>query len=124
MSNSINYVIFTEALRGALSSQLKQANQAKALDGVAQGLAVAIGEQIERENGLIYTEILLGEVDGSNTIFTVSQSYISDSISIYINGLQEFDFICLNDTQIKLGFAPLNIVFIDRVTATYKAKTT
>jgi hypothetical protein len=68
------------------------------------------------------TEQPTGPVNGVNTIFYTSVAYVSGSIALFINGIKEVFFSEVNDRQITLSHAPLNIGFTDRIEVTYLKK--
>jgi hypothetical protein len=68
-------------------------------------------------------EILSGVIDGVNKIFKTSKPYISDSITVYVNGLQEVSYEKTGPNEITLGYPLSNEVFIDRIEARYKTET-
>ena len=67
----------------------------------------------------IITEELSGEVNNVNTVYTTSKPYRFGSISVFVNGLKEFNFSETDNTTITLHFAPQNAGFFDRIEATY-----
>lgn len=67
---------------------------------------------------------LIGNVDGSNKIFSTPEPYESGTITVFRNGLKYRDFIEVpdSDTQIELFEAPLNTGFSDLIEAIYIKK--
>ena len=51
-------------------------------------------------------EIPTGLVNGSNTVFTTSQTYRSASTAVYLNGLREFHYTETSSTTITFSTAP------------------
>ncbi len=68
------------------------------------------------------TEILAGEVNGVNRVFSTSSAYVAGEIEVYLNGLKEVFFTESSDTTITLDEAPKNNGFTDRIEATYILK--
>ncbi|MHC1773854.1 MAG: hypothetical protein AB9834_00435 [Lentimicrobium sp.] len=69
------------------------------------------------------TEILTGQVNGANRVFTTSSPYVAGKIEVYLNGLKEVYFEESSDTTITLEEPPKNNGFADRIEATYTLKT-
>jgi len=67
-------------------------------------------------------EIPIGDVDGTNRIFTTSYAYVQDSISVFVNGLKETHFVETNDTSVMMENALKNIGFTDSIEVTYIKK--
>jgi hypothetical protein len=56
-------------------------------------------------------EVPSGAIDGSNTTFTISQTFVAASLAVYLNGLRQrltTDFTILNSTQFALTSAPIS----------------
>jgi hypothetical protein len=68
------------------------------------------------------TEQLNGAVDGENRIFTSSVQFESATLTVYINGLKQHDFITPSDNQIIVDSPPQNTGFTDIIEATYIKK--
>lgn len=69
-----------------------------------------------------FTEMLLGDIDGVNTIFTTSKPYSSGNITVLLNGLKEYHFSEINETTIEFITAPKSIGFTDIIESIYKIK--
>lgn len=66
------------------------------------------------------TEMLQGDIDGVNTLFTTSKSYASGKITVLLNGLKEYHFSEINETTIQLADPPGG--FTDILECIYKLK--
>ena len=54
-------------------------------------------------------EDLTSQVDGSNQSFTISQSFVADSIEVFYNGIKQRttnEFTVVNSTTIQTVFVP------------------
>ena len=60
-----------------------------------------------------------GDIDGDNTLFSTTHPYIPDSLMVFINGIKEFYFTEISDTQFTVSNAPKNIGFIDVIEVVY-----
>ena len=67
-------------------------------------------------------EIMIGAVDGINRIFNTSMAYETGTITVFLNGFKERDFIEISDRQIELAVAPKNTGFIDLIETIYIKK--
>jgi hypothetical protein len=71
------------------------------------GFNTSKGETMKKED-------LSAQVDGNNTIFTVSQGFKADSLRVYWQGSRQTgQFTVLNSTQFQLNFAPILGTVID-----------
>ena len=68
------------------------------------------------------TEMLTGEIDNVNTIFTTSEPYVSGKISVLLNGLKEYYFSEINETTVQMNTPPGNTGFTDILECVYKPK--
>jgi hypothetical protein len=68
------------------------------------------------------TEMLLGNIDGANTIFTTSKPYTAGKISVLLNGLKEYQFSEINETTVQMDTPPKNSGFTDIIECIYKPK--
>lgn len=68
------------------------------------------------------TEMLAGNIDGVNTVFTTSNPYVSRKISVLLNGLKEYYFSEINETTIQMDDPPNNSGFTDILECIYKPK--
>lgn len=68
------------------------------------------------------TEMLQGNIDGINTLFTTSKPYASGKITVLLNGLKEYHFSEINETTIEMADPPKNTGFADILECIYKLK--
>jgi len=68
------------------------------------------------------TEMLQGDIDGINTLFTTSKPYASTKITVLLNGLKEYQFSEINETTIEFVTPPKNSGFTDIIEGIYKLK--
>lgn len=64
-------------------------------------------------------ENLIGVIDGINKIFTTSVPFIYNSISVYLNGIKEKNFVIDSPTKIIMDTAPKNTGFTDKLETIY-----
>lgn len=67
-------------------------------------------------------EMLQGNIDGVNTLFTTSKPYTSGKITVLLNGLKEYHFSEINETTIEMADPPKNTGFADILECIYKLK--
>jgi len=68
------------------------------------------------------TEMLQGDIDGINTLFTTSRPYAAGKISVLLNGLKEYQFSEINETKVQLVTPPKKTGFTDILECIYKLK--
>ena len=68
------------------------------------------------------TEMLLGNIDGVNTVFTTSKPYAAGKISVLLNGLKEYYFSEINETTVQMDTPPGDSGFTDILECIYKPK--
>ena len=68
------------------------------------------------------TDNVQSQVALNNTIFTTSIPYKASTISVYVNGIKEHNFIQLTDQSIQFSSAPKTVGFTDYVEITYQSK--
>jgi hypothetical protein len=68
------------------------------------------------------TEMLQGDIDGVNTVFTTSKPYRTGEITVLLNGLKEYQFSEINETTIQLATPPMATGFKDITECIYKLK--
>lgn len=69
-----------------------------------------------------FTEMLLGNIDGANTVFTTSKPYAAGKISVLLNGLKEYHFSEINETTVQMDTPPGDSGFTDIMECIYKPK--
>ena len=67
-------------------------------------------------------EQLTGVVDGINCVFTTSQSYVSGTLILFLNGLKESGFTEVDDITILMDEAPKIAGFSDKLEGIYTIK--
>ncbi len=67
-------------------------------------------------------EVMTGTVNGENRIFNTSMAYEAGTITIFLNGFKERNFIEVSDKQIEFAVAPKNTGFVDLIEAIYIKK--
>lgn len=72
--------------------------------------------------GCIVSEIPIGVIDGINKIFTLSLPAVSDTMSVFLNGIKESDFTVDTTTQFTMANAPKNTGFTDKIEVIYTKK--
>lgn len=77
---------------------------------------------VKQNNISKYSETPEGTIDSANTIFSSSNSFIQGTLKVYINGLREWHFMEISDTQFELEEAPSNNKFTDILKIEYIKK--
>ncbi len=85
------------------------------------GIADIAGLILALEHGRT-TEIPIGVVNGVNKIFTVSSPFVAGTLSVFLNGIKENEFIENTDTQIEMLAAPRDTDFTDKIEVIYTKK--
>ena len=67
-------------------------------------------------------EVLTGDIDGINKVFSTSDPYEAGTLQVFVNGLKERHYTELSDTQIEFIVAPKNEGFTDLIEAIYIKK--
>jgi hypothetical protein len=77
--------------------------------------------KIKKSTNVVISEELIGDIDGSNKIFSTHNNFIPDKISVFFNGQQltnsyDFDVIDTN----KIEFTYVTPQELDIINATYE----
>ena len=90
--------------------------------GVKEVVEITGGNPGSGGGSIIRTEIMIGQVNGVNRVFTTSSPYVSGRINVFKNGLKEIYFVESSDTSVTLDEAPLNHGYSDKIEALYTLK--
>lgn len=70
----------------------------------------------------IITEPLSGAVNGVNKVFSTTSPFVTNTLSVFLNGIRETHYSETTDTQITMEDAPKNIGFTDTLEIIYTKK--
>lgn len=66
-----------------------------------------------------HKEIITENINGINVLFSISNVFISNSVSVYLNGIKEIYFTEVDNNKIQFQEAPKNNGFVDLIEVHY-----
>ncbi|MFH1118269.1 MAG: hypothetical protein V1775_00490 [Bacteroidota bacterium] len=90
--------------------------------GVKEVIEITGGVPGSGGGSILKTEILIGQVNGINRVFSTSSPYVTLRINVFKNGLKEIYFVESSDTSVTLDEPPLSNGFSDKIEALYILK--
>ncbi len=90
--------------------------------GVKEVVEITGGVPGSGGGSILKSEILIGQVNGVNRVFSTTSPFVTQRINVFKNGLKEIYFVESSDTSVTLEDAPLNNGYSDKIEALYTLK--
>jgi hypothetical protein len=108
---------------GLYDSKVGNTLQFRSLEGTGGTSISRYGDDVLiYSDKIIHNEIPIGEINGINRVFITASPFLSNTISIFLNGIKEKYYTINSDMQITLDDAPKNNGFNDVLEISYVIK--